>query len=1189
MEGVGDAGDVGHAGGNVLGSSFSEWNGSDDDSQGDNKEVNDVDDDNEEDDNVEDDDVDDEVIREGARQVLLGLRTESGRVLLRSTSTTTSPASIQQSLPGKHDDVGSNTIDGSPPPHQHHARSFDSKRLGQSFSTPSKKMMMQRSPQSGSGQQHSKRQLFGDIRTTVSDENMNRRRAVMGASVDFIHDDDDDDDDDGNSNNVIDNNTYMSGSQHQEIPRRNSYDLKDLDEEIIIINDSETSFDRFFVSGSARRRLKQKHTRHRKEFESLEYSTYRTGYGREAVMRKELNWNVDKQRYDIHIPRMKVIIGWMMLLLIATILGCIFFIMALTAENIYGARWGTIFYIASITTSSSSNTTTTTTATLVQDGGTSNSSSSISDVGPIHKGVNPEFIKGMMALFPVFVVLNMSLACASSLLVVYLSPGAQGSGLPEMRAYLNGIRMDGALSMRALIAKVFGNIFATSSGLLVGKEGPLLQIGCIVASLLTQSVPSDNDAGKHDRRRLHASNRNDNHHNHREKKEESHQQQRQQRNNKSLCSTSRRCCNTTGHIRHDNLLAPFRTNVERRDLVTAGAATGIAVGFNAPIGGIIFAFEQVSTWWRNELTWKTFFACAIGVIILRMFNGLCSNSSSRCGYYAPAREFAFWNISFNKKSMQPDSGSFIHIMIDNFPVLVIGLVCGLLGALYVSINSKLLILRKRYTKSASWKLIVDVILISLLTSAVTFWLPLFAGQCHSGVTSTNFGNGNGNGDGDGDNSAGGNVSNFYDRFIQYNCPAGEYNDLALLFTASQTNSIKRLYTSPSDNVRSLSLQSLAIFGCQIFTLVVVTNGSAIPSGIFTPCILIGAVVGRICGIFLNNLHFVDIDIGVCALLGSAAFVAGVLRRTVSLGVVLIEAVGATAIVPSLMLSMLASKSIADRFIPDLISEQSRIKELPFMPPHPKDITRGLQLQATDVMSKSIKSFQPFEMVINIINVLQSCQHSAFPVIDAHKYKGIVTRQQLIACLKAGDFHHQQQQQQQQQNFGDSDNNNNNNFRRRSPTRHRFHQSEVVRKVATSTDDDIDDIPDIHQRYMNHYVNLWPYILPNPVVEADTPFEMAYDIFRTLALRSLPVVHHFVEVVGMISRNDCLNVEAPVLRRLNQLSQNNDSSYQHHCTRDQSPSVQINQHLHDDDDNDDNVEADQGNEMERPLLAHSMNV
>ena len=76
----------------------------------------------------------------------------------------------------------------------------------------------------------------------------------------------------------------------------------------------------------------------------------------------------------------------------------------------------------------------------------------------------------------------MSLSTLAALLVSYLCPASGGSGLAEVRAYLNGLRMDAALSWRAFVAKVFGNVLALASGLVVGKEGPLLHIGSILAS-----------------------------------------------------------------------------------------------------------------------------------------------------------------------------------------------------------------------------------------------------------------------------------------------------------------------------------------------------------------------------------------------------------------------------------------------------------------------------------------------------------------------------------------------------------------------------------------------------------------------------------------------------------------------------------------------------------------------------------
>ena len=235
----------------------------------------------------------DDFIRKGAQQVLLGLRTQSGRVLLRASSMTSQrqqqdhlkeTSKVQSSL--LQTPCASSSLKG---------RGLVERSPSSTESKTVEKYDMDANVRDGmdatmlqSNCYKSKRKLFSNV--ILGD--MNSHDTMMGTTIDV--------DDD------IQNNANLTTCDS--IPRKNSCDLKGVDEEIII-NDSDASFDRYFVSGSARRRLKQKKMKHMTDFESLEYSTYRTGYGREARMRKNLNWNVDNQRYDIHIPRAKVMIG----------------------------------------------------------------------------------------------------------------------------------------------------------------------------------------------------------------------------------------------------------------------------------------------------------------------------------------------------------------------------------------------------------------------------------------------------------------------------------------------------------------------------------------------------------------------------------------------------------------------------------------------------------------------------------------------------------------------------------------------------------------------------------------------------------------------------------------------------------------------------------------------------------------
>ncbi|KAG7976868.1 hypothetical protein I3843_05G002000 [Carya illinoinensis] len=81
---------------------------------------------------------------------------------------------------------------------------------------------------------------------------------------------------------------------------------------------------------------------------------------------------------------------------------------------------------------------------------------------------------------------NMVLAIAAAALCAYIAPAAAGSGIPEVKAYLNGIDAHSILAPSTLFVKIFGSIFGVAAGFVVGKEGPMVHTGACVASLLGQ-------------------------------------------------------------------------------------------------------------------------------------------------------------------------------------------------------------------------------------------------------------------------------------------------------------------------------------------------------------------------------------------------------------------------------------------------------------------------------------------------------------------------------------------------------------------------------------------------------------------------------------------------------------------------------------------------------------------------------
>lgn len=71
-------------------------------------------------------------------------------------------------------------------------------------------------------------------------------------------------------------------------------------------------------------------------------------------------------------------------------------------------------------------------------------------------------------------------------LMCWIEPAAVGSGIPEIKAYLNGINLNKVVRIRVLFAKVLGMCLSVASGLPLGKEGPMIHSGSIIGAAVSQ-------------------------------------------------------------------------------------------------------------------------------------------------------------------------------------------------------------------------------------------------------------------------------------------------------------------------------------------------------------------------------------------------------------------------------------------------------------------------------------------------------------------------------------------------------------------------------------------------------------------------------------------------------------------------------------------------------------------------------
>jgi H+/Cl- antiporter ClcA len=59
-------------------------------------------------------------------------------------------------------------------------------------------------------------------------------------------------------------------------------------------------------------------------------------------------------------------------------------------------------------------------------------------------------------------------------------------GIPEVKCFLNGLNIPRLVRLNTLLWKTIGIVFSVSAGLPVGKEGPMVHAGAVVAAAVSQ-------------------------------------------------------------------------------------------------------------------------------------------------------------------------------------------------------------------------------------------------------------------------------------------------------------------------------------------------------------------------------------------------------------------------------------------------------------------------------------------------------------------------------------------------------------------------------------------------------------------------------------------------------------------------------------------------------------------------------
>jgi len=648
------------------------------------------------------------------------------------------------------------------------------------------------------------------------------------------------------------------------------------------------------------------------------------------------------------------------------------------------------------------------------------------------------------------VAIGLCLVLVSGLLVAFLEPSAAGSGLPEIKCYLNGVKIPKVVRIKTLFVKALGVIFATGGGLAVNKEGPMIHSGAIVAAGVSQ--------GK-----------------------------------------------TSSFNLDSGALVEFRNDTAKRDFVAGGAAAGIATAFGAPIGGVLFAIEEGASFWDQALTWRTLFCSMTATFTLNFF---LSGTSGTCG------KDSCWGymsqpglINFGSFQDQHDHG----YNADQLPFFIlVGIGGGLLGALFNAINTQVMIFRMRYVKKSIWRGLFELIVYAIITNVITFCLTAFFHNC-SEISFPSI-------DIPPPDYTYLKSNSIYCKATNDTMPTSithtTVNDMAVLVFETQENAIRALFHVQGANY--FSNEVLAVFFVVYFILVCITIGVAAPTGLFVPLILVGATYGRLIGQLLAEwLPSWDINPGTFALVGSAAVLGGIVRMTISLTVILMEATNDVTYGLPIMVTLMCAKWVGDFFIHGLYDVHIELKRIPMLEWSPPIYMR--KFHAANVMNEPAVSFHQVEQVGVIYQTLKSTTHNGFPLIDANgKFIGLILRSQLITLMRLKAFRPNQELASGYYSFA-------------------------------TIEDFLDDYPrypglevlSLDDTDKQMYIDLTPYMNPVPfTVQPHTPLVRVFRLVRTMGLRHLPVVNLANEPVGIITRKNLCHLHEH-WDALNWLSSNED--------------------------------------------------
>jgi chloride channel 7 len=295
---------------------------------------------------------------------------------------------------------------------------------------------------------------------------------------------------------------------------------------------------------------------------------------------------------------------------------------------------------------------------------------------------------------------------------------------------------------------------------------------------------------------------------------------------------------------------------------------------------------------------------------------------------------------------------------------IVGIVGGIVGSLFIRVNNRVNIIRKKLLGTNKKLKVLEACILVAIT-ATAFFVSAYYRPCMN----------------DNDPTDALVIQKIHT--MKFNCPEGQYNRLATLFFNGQATVLKIFMA----NGNSFNPVNIAIFLGNWIFFTYITSGTAVPLGIFLPCMIIGCAIGHLYHPFhvlmfpYNDFPSNEMNSETISILGAVAVLSGATRMTFCLAVIMLETTSNMDLFLPIIFTLFCSYGSGFIFNSRSIYKGAlRSKNIPIINKSVPKVNRNLQTPS--FMSSPVISFNFIVSVEQVYYQLSNTSFNGFPVTNA---------------------------------------------------------------------------------------------------------------------------------------------------------------------------------------------------------------